>query len=107
MYQTMANLLLATLVLLASLPLSPAQVRRGTVRLWRAGVSSSFVPSLTSGRVQIYINNQWGNICDDIQFFVTEANVICNQLGYSGASSHSRASIDGLASVAIYCTHVA
>ena len=89
-------LIFATLVLLAFLPLSPAQ-RRGTVRLWRAGASSS--PNFTSGRVQIYINEQWGNICDDAQFSFTEAFVICHQLGYSGAFSQSRQSLDGLASV--------
>ena len=62
----------------------------GTVRLSRSGFTSTWY---TSGRVQIY-RNQWGNICDDIQFGLTEARVICHQLGYTGASSQSRQSSD-------------
>ena len=39
-------------------------------------------------------NNRWGNICDDGRFGITEATVICHQLGYTGASSYSRARND-------------
>ena len=39
-------------------------------------------------------NSQWGNICDDESFGITEATVICHQLGYTGASSYSRARDD-------------
>ena len=35
--------------------------------------------------------NGWGNICDDYYYNSAEANVICHQLGYTGASSYSRA----------------
>ena len=35
--------------------------------------------------------NGWGNICDDAHYNYSEANVICHQLGYTGASSYSRA----------------
>ena len=59
----------------------------GVVRLWRLGSTSSIY---SSGRVQIYYNSQWGNICDDIQFSLVEAHVICHQLGYTGASSQSK-----------------
>ena len=59
----------------------------GVVQLARSGSSST---SYSSGRVQIYYNNQWGNICDDTQFGITEAHVICHQLGYTGASSQSK-----------------
>ena len=47
--------------------------------------------------VQIYYStsssnrNRWGNICDDGLFAGNEANVICNQLGYNGASGYGRA----------------
>ena len=66
-------------------------VDRGTVRLVRSGVFSS---TYTAGIVQIYYytssstTNRWGNICYDTSTFgSTEANVICNQLGYNGVSS--------------------
>ena len=67
---------------------------RGTIRLFRNGTFSS---SYSSGIVQIYYGrdsfstSSWGNICDDESFGSTEANVICNQLGYNGASTHGRA----------------
>ncbi|XP_019849174.1 PREDICTED: deleted in malignant brain tumors 1 protein-like isoform X2 [Amphimedon queenslandica] len=67
---------------------------RGTVRLVRSGVFSS---TYTAGIVQIYYftssssTNRWGNICDDTSFASTEASVICNQLGYDGASFYGRA----------------
>ena len=63
----------------------------GPIRLWRNGSSSL---SFTSGRVQLVYNSQWGNICDDVSFGITEATVICHQLGYTGASSYSRARND-------------
>ena len=62
----------------------------GPIRLYRNGVTSS---SYYYGIVQIYINNDWGNICDDIYYRSTEAHVICHQLGYTGASSYSRAGL--------------
>ena len=37
--------------------------------------------------------NGWGNICDDYYYGYSEANVICHQLGYTGASSYSRAGL--------------
>ena len=61
----------------------------GPVRLWRNGVTS---PDFTSGIVQLYFDDQWGNICDDFSFRSEEANVVCRQLGYTGASSYDRAS---------------
>ena len=68
------------------------QERAGAIRLvlWR---DSSTSLSYTSGRVQLVTDyrRQWGNICDDSSFGKTEATVICHQLGYTGASSYSRA----------------
>ena len=60
----------------------------GVVRLYRNGVTSS---SYYYGIVQIWYNGQWGNICDDYYYDQYEANVICHQLGYTGASSYNRA----------------
>lgn len=63
----------------------------GPIQLWRNSFTSL---SYTAGRVQIYFENIWGNICDDVDFGIEEANVICHQLGFSGASSQSRAGDD-------------
>ena len=59
----------------------------GVVRLYRNGVTSSFY---YYGIVQIWYNGQWGNICDDTEYDQYEADVICHQLGYIGASSYPR-----------------
>ena len=61
----------------------------GAIILYRNGSTSS---SYYYGIVRIYYNG-WGNICDDYYYSSTEANVICHQLGYTGASSYSRAGL--------------
>ena len=68
----------------------------GVVRLYRNGVTLS---SYHYGIVQIWYNGQWGNICDDSYYNQYEADVICHQLGYTRASSYSRA---GLVRLVIY-----
>ena len=37
-----------------------------------------------SGRIEILVNNQWGTICDTF-WGLTDAEVACQDLGYSGA----------------------
>ena len=60
----------------------------GVVQLLLNESTSSFY---YYGIVQIWYNGEWGNICDDDEYDQYEADVICHQLGYTGASSYSRA----------------
>jgi len=54
--------------------------RNGDLRLARGSITSS---SYTSGRLEIYINGQWGTVC--WRFYSNaNANVACRQLGFTG-----------------------
>ena len=65
-------------------------VSDGTIAIYRNGTTSS---SFYYGIIQIYHNGQWGNICYDSYDNLYVADVICHQLGYTGASSYSRAGL--------------
>jgi len=60
---------------------SPQLKRNGDLRLVRGSVTRS---SYSSGWLEIYINGQWGTVCNDL-WDSTNSDVACRQLGYSGA----------------------
>ena len=85
--------IISTYVNLYSPHYYPGQgVNNGPIRLWKNNTTSL---AFTQGRVQVLIGSQWGNICGVGGFDITEAHVICHQLGYTAAVGHSSAGSDG------------
>ena len=54
----------------------------GAIRITGSS-STSYIPS-HSGRVEVYLNNQWGTISDDL-WDINDTQVACKMLGYANA----------------------
>ena len=63
----------------------------GAVRLARGNTYSL---DYSSGRVQVYHNGVWGNVCRLGGFSSTAADVVCRQAGWTGASDWSYSAVD-------------
>ena len=61
-------------------PFSGVVCSQGSVRL--SGGNSQ------QGRVEICINNNWGTVCDN-SWSTVDANIVCQQLGYSNSGNHN------------------
>ena len=73
---------------------------QGNIRL--VGGNSRF-----EGRVEIFLNGGWGTICDD-RWEIEDAQVVCNQLGYTdGAVEFRRQAFFGEGTDTILITNVA
>ncbi len=60
----------------------------GELRLMQGTVSSRH---FNAGRLEIYIDGEWGSVCDDF-FDLDDANVACRQLGWEGAERFATSS---------------
>ncbi|PIK42354.1 putative deleted in malignant brain tumors 1 protein-like isoform X1 [Apostichopus japonicus] len=84
------------------LPLEvPTAVAPGIASIRLAGGS---IPN--AGRVEVFVNGEWGTVCDD-SWDITDANVVCNQLGYPGAVRATSKAYYGEGSGRIWLDNVA
>lgn len=56
---------------------APSRPRNGAVRIMNGSVQGT-----NRGRVEIFVNGEWGTVCDDL-WTSKAAAVVCRQLGYA------------------------
>ncbi len=74
------------------------------MRLTSSSGYGSASAGVTDGRLEIYAGGQWGTVCDD-SFGQREANVACNQLGFSSAISFDHMHSMYVRSHTLHCMH--
>ncbi|CAH3182324.1 unnamed protein product, partial [Porites evermanni] len=62
--------------------------------------------TLSTGRVEVFYNNEWGTICDDL-WDLNDANVVCRQLGFPKASQFFGKALHGQGSGQIWMDDLA
>ena len=62
----------------------------GELRLVQSGNDSSPAAAAVAGLLEIFLNGEWGTICDS-GFDLIDANVACRQMGYRAAVSYATA----------------
>ena len=58
------------------------------------------------GRVEVFYDGEWGTVCDD-GFNDTDADVVCRELGYPGATRYSCCAAYGQGNGPIWLNEVA
>ena len=66
-------------------------------------LTNGYVPS--TGRVEIWYSDQWNTVCDN-SWSITDARVVCRQLGYQGAAFAHRSAEFGEGSGGILLDNV-
>ena len=58
------------------------------------------------GRLEIFHDNIWGSVCDDLPWGINSAGVVCRQLGCGAALNATTGAYFGVSSGPIYLDNV-